>query len=392
MDQTIRLLRPEEIDRLARFKDGIFGHARGFFARRHPDLMAMSPDCSLIMEENGQIIGHVGAYPMALRVGGDKVAGGVEFTCGGIGGVSTAPAARGRGVMSRLMKASIERMRERGWYLSVLWGDEQRYMNFGYRTAGLKYQLRVTRRSLDKAGITPSKTVEEVDASDGQVLAALGKFYPAIAYGVDRGRHLQKLRNYGVRTFVGEEGYLVSLKEMAGDLQITELVSPTGREAELIYGAMQLALAQAATVELAAVRTAETERLWRVANYWQIYPQGMFRIIDWPKLLMVLAPYLESRAAGLPPFVAVIGCRWEEDVERATVRWDGRKLEVSAGDKAASAGGGASPAGGQVVAVDLDNPHLTGLLLGGPLTREELPGPFARLLPVPVHIPQLDHV
>ncbi len=119
-------------------------------------------------------------------------------------------------------------------------------------------------------------------------------------------------------------------------------------------------------------------RLTRVMNDWHLGPQGMFRIIDWPRLLQALRPLLEQRAEGLAPFAACLGCRWKAGVEWATVEWDGAELLTEAVKR------------GEGIEVELR--LLTALLLGGPQAPSSHLGAFGRLLPAPIYIPPFDHV
>ena len=84
----------------------------------------------LVVREGGRIVSCVGAYPMDLRVAGCRI----RFA--GIGQVSTAKEALGKGYMSALMKAQLERLRGEGVQLVWLGGRHDRYAHFGFETAG----------------------------------------------------------------------------------------------------------------------------------------------------------------------------------------------------------------------------------------------------------------
>ncbi|MGI6082338.1 MAG: GNAT family N-acetyltransferase [Limnochordia bacterium] len=373
MDPAVRFVTRDEIDRLQRFLERSYGHGRDFFLRYYPELQEIAPECSMVIEADAGIAAHVGVYPMTLRVGPSTI------RCGGIGGVATAVDQRGRGLMSRLMLEATKHMRERGWSLSVLWGDRQRYQHFGYQTCGIKYNMFISRRSLQRAHVRPAASVEEVDKSSPGVIRRLEEMSATIQFGVKR-RHLPLvLSRPTVRVFMGDEGYLISLKDRSGDLEVTEVFSNTGAEAELIHGALDWSFGNGANVELSAAQTEPCVRLGQVCNYWRVTPQGMFRIINWPRLAQELAPFLSTRVAGLRPFDISIGCRWEESTEWATVEWDGAELSVRPGRYAREH-------------VELCNPRLSGQLFGGPFGDTRQLGMFGHLLPVPIHIPNIDHV
>lgn len=375
MGEIIRTVRLEEADEFQRFLERCYGHGRGFFERHYPDLSRRDEEaarCFLVLERDGRIVSHVGTYPMEIVVGPSRL------LCGGIGGVGTLSEERGKGYMSRLMEESVRRMRERGWHLSALWGDRQRYSNFGYETCGVKYHLRINRRSLGRCQVQPVP-VEEVDPTSEEVVKRLRELHATLSYRVERPYMNLNLRRYGVRVFLGPDGYLISRKEGSGDLEVQEVVSPTGQEAGLILGALNWTFGSSANVELEPGEGERATRLLQVSNSWSSGPQAMFRIIHWPRLLIALKPLLAERARGLPAFIMAIGCRWQTQVDVATVKWDGERFEVTEGR-------------GCDEYVELDEQLLVALVLGGPHPGHKSLGLFGRLLPVPVHIPSLDHV
>ena len=374
MSETIRTLRLEEFDSFMRFLERSYGYRRDWNDRHAPHLLRPEPeflDRWLVVESEGRVVSAVGAYPLAL------IAGPARVMTGGIGDVGTLPGERGKGYMSRLLEATIDRMRERGWPLSALWGDRQRYGSFGWETCGLAWILTLNRRSLERNGIRPAE-VEEADARDPEVVARVRELHATLPFRVERPfLHLQ-LPAGNARIFLGSDGYLISTTEYSGNPNVVEVASPTGREAELILGAMDWTCGGAAEVWLGPDEGERAERLARVMNHWRAVTQGMFRIIDWPGVLEALRPLLEQRAAGLAGFRTCLGCRWREEVQWATIEWDGAAISLEAKRQ---------PDG-----VEVELPLLTAMLLGGPHAAPMQLGPLGRLLPVPLHIPPLDHV
>ena len=369
MQEEIRLLEEGEQEELQRFLERSFGHGRSFFIRRSPNLWAQATECALILKSEGKIVGHVGTYPLELVVGPSTI------ITGAISGVATDPEARGKGYMSKLMDTSIRIMEERKMPLSVLWGDRQRYGHFGYEHCGQKYLLDFNRRSLARAGIKPA-IIEEVDPGDPVVISNVCRLHSTLEYRVARQFLELVLLRSGVRVFMGDDGYLISRRETGGDLVIQEVVSPGGKEPELILGAIDWTFGQGASFELEAISTPSQRRLYEAASYWTMVPQGMFRIVDWPRLACALSPYFGQAATKLPPFEISIGCQWQGKVQVATITWDGSNFTSREGRGAASY-------------VELEEPQLVGALLGGPFFTKSL-GLFGRLLPVPIHIPYLD--
>ncbi len=141
---------------------------------------------------------------------------------------------------------------------------------------------------------------------------------------------------------------------------------------------MDRARAGSADVEFGPGDIGRLSRVVDAMSGWQCGTQGMLRILDWPGLVRDLQPWLQERAEGMASFKQSIGCRWHDETEWVTVGWDGTELSVA--DTQATGG------------VEVDLPRLTGLVFGSPLAGAESLGAFAQLLPVPVHIPGLDHV
>ena len=194
--------------------------------------------------------------------------------------------------MSQLLERSIQRMAEWGWPVSVLWGDTQRYGHFGYARAGLELRLELNRRTMRDVAPAP---VEEVDLSDPEVAGRIEALYKQLPVRTDRPRFPYRLRRPNIRGFLGHDGYAIVRGVGGGNPQIIELASPTGREPGLVLGVMDVTFGSSATVTVEAEPSERLARLQRVAHMWSVEPQGMFRIIDWPKFMEAAAPLLEQR-------------------------------------------------------------------------------------------------
>ncbi|MGI6537510.1 MAG: GNAT family N-acetyltransferase [Caldicoprobacterales bacterium] len=372
MHEEMRLAKRDEYQELEAFLERAFGHSRGFYARNFPNRRAKAKNWSLIIRKQSGIIGNVTTYPLDIKIGPSVV------TVGGIGSVGVDPGSRGQGYMGRLMERSIEIMAEKQIPLSVLWGDRQRYNHLGYETCGHKYRLEFTRRSLERAGIRPME-VEEADKQDPALAEKLKKLHETLDYRVMRGSIELLLARPQVRVFTGGESYLISINETRGDLIIQEIVSPEGKEAELILGAMEWTNGQKASLEMEAVASPAHARLAAASSSWTIGPQGMFRIINWPKLCEALSPYFAQKAKDLPPFEIAIGCTWKENRQMATLVWDGSKFLTVPGRETEKY-------------IELEGPVLAATLFGGPCAYNNSLGLFEKLLPVPIHIPNIDHI
>ncbi len=118
---TIRTLRRDEREAVLELldqwplSDGWRG--RDYF-RRYIDSDPSYVDENFhVAEQDGTLVSCVQIFPRTLR------AGGVTIPTGGIGSVFTSEKARGSGVASRLLEASVAAMRERGMELSLLFAS-----------------------------------------------------------------------------------------------------------------------------------------------------------------------------------------------------------------------------------------------------------------------------
>lgn len=376
MSEVIRTVRAEEIDELYRFLERCYGFWRGFAAECYPDKAQTDEESlrrHLVIERDGRIVSHVAIYPMEVVIGPARV------QCGGIGGVATLPEERGKGYMSRLMHESIRRMEEAGVSLSVLWGDQQRYQNFGYETCGVKYRLLVTHRGLQRADVEPAE-LREVDPREGGAVAEVRRLHAQLTCRVERPQLDLQLRRHDVRLFLGPGGYIITSKSWGGELAVKEIVSPDGAEAGMILSLLNMTYSSAARVEMGTCDAAAVDRLLGVASMWSMHPQGMLRIIDWTKLSAELRPLLEERLVGVQPFSVSVGAGWEDNSQWVSFRWDGEHLDTRPGRE------------GRDVEADLGVRELTAAVFGGPHSHATKLGPLRHGLPVGIHFPELDHV
>ena len=130
-----------------------------------PDLL-LPTDSSManhaVVRENGRIVSCVGGYPMTLQVGGCRV------PLFGIGQVSTAREALGRGYMTALLKAQLARARSLGIPLAWLGGRHDRYSHFGFETVGVAFRYGFDAHSA-KDIPSGTHTVARAVASSGTV-------------------------------------------------------------------------------------------------------------------------------------------------------------------------------------------------------------------------------
>jgi predicted N-acetyltransferase YhbS len=373
MNYVIRTVRSQEWDEFQRFLERCYGHRRGLFTSNYPELYRTDPDalsCFNVIEHNGKIAAHVGLFPMKL------ISFGAEVEAGGIGGVATLPELRGKGYMTVLLNHMVKAMKKRGWALSVLWGDRQRYYPFGWETGGLKYSLVITRRPLTKANVKPSR-LEEVSAKEA--LPKIKKLEAQLSMRVERPRMLESLSKILLRNWIGDDGYVISRGSGFECPEILEVASETGREKELIMGVMDRCFEDSATVKINVFDRDRFERLFQVASEWTLEPEGQFRIIDAASLLKSFAKLIEMRAQSLREFQIAVGFKHASTVDVATLQLKSGNLRILEGKHSDDY-------------VELDEREGVRLLLGPcfgvPASLEKI----SPLFPLPLHVSRIDEV
>lgn len=83
-----------------------------------------------IVRADRKIVASVGVYPFEVRCAN------VQVQAAGVGGVCTAPDHRGKGLMSSLLQAVREEISSRGYPISWLTGNRDRYAPFGWEKVG----------------------------------------------------------------------------------------------------------------------------------------------------------------------------------------------------------------------------------------------------------------
>ncbi len=86
--------------------------------------------------DGDRIVGGAGAFPFELTVPGGTA------RCGGVTVVGVLPTHRRRGVLTAMMRAQLEDIRDRGEPLAALWASEEViYRRFGYGLASLSGEM-----------------------------------------------------------------------------------------------------------------------------------------------------------------------------------------------------------------------------------------------------------
>jgi len=86
--------------------------------------------------DGDRIVGGAGAFPFQLTVPGGPIA------CGGVTVVGVLPTHRRRGVLTAMMRAQLEDIRDRGEPIAALWASEEViYRRFGYGVASFAGEI-----------------------------------------------------------------------------------------------------------------------------------------------------------------------------------------------------------------------------------------------------------
>ncbi|MDF1513618.1 MAG: GNAT family N-acetyltransferase, partial [Anaerolineae bacterium] len=351
------------------------GHSKEFFLRRYPHITRPTEEtCSwtYVILENGDIVSHVGLYPIETTVAG------VSLNIGGIGGVSTALKARGKGYMTRLMNHIINEMRRIGYPVSWLSGDRQRYGSFGYDSASQLYQMTFTRRSLEWHKVE-SIAVEEV-MGDEALDTVRTYFTKQVCFA--RRPHLERhLQRTDLRFFVTEGGYAVLAGQDRQHIHILELVSTTGNEERIIKALINWNHGESADWSLSLWDKSRLTRLSPLASYIRSGFNGMYRINDLTGLLLAAKPVMAMHASALRDFDISIGIVERDRTQVTTISVKNGELAIS-------------PGGHTAKYVELSPTSAVRLFLGGlPIPEQSLfPSGLILLLPVPAYVMPWDQV
>ncbi|MGC9522755.1 MAG: GNAT family N-acetyltransferase [Anaerolineae bacterium] len=375
MTAEIRHVRVGEFEDFMRYVERAFGHSKTFFERVYPHLYQPTREAlewAYVIEEDGEIVSHVGLYPI------ETVTVGVRLSVGGIGAVSTAPSARGRGYMTQLLEHIVEEMRRIGYPVSWLGGDRQRYNTFGWEIASPTHRLTFTPRSLGWHDVE-SVAVEEVLPEEA--LDTMRRLQSLPACHTIRPHLEDQIQKIDLRFWVAEDGYAILDGQGRSHIRILELVSASGNEAGMIRAILNWTFADEATWTLSMWDRARIGRLAQYASYWGSGYSGMYRINDLTQLLISAQGYLDERAVALRDFAVAIGIVEHDQTPVTTLAVTDGKVTIEPGHHAEAY-------------VELSAVEAARLVLGGLPIRDEsvLPEGLQMLLPVPCHVLPLDHV
>lgn len=375
MTPQIRHVRPEEFESFMRYVEQAFGHSKAFFQRDYPHLYLPTDEAlswAYVIEEDGEIVSHVGLYPI------ETVTAGIRLSIGGIGAVSTAVRARGKGYMTQLLTHIVEEMRRIGYPVSWLGGDRQRYNTFGWEMASPVYNLSFSQRSLAWHDVGPTEIVEVLPEEALPTLKQFQDVPTSHAIRPDLAHQVQKMNH---RFFVCDDGYAILRGQGRDQLRISELVSASGNEVGIIRALLDWNFGDQATWELTMWDKVRLGRLMPFAAEWQGGWTSMYRVNDLTALLRAVQDHLTAQAAVLRNFSVSISVREQDRTTRTTLTVEDGEVGIEPGDHASDK-------------VELGVVEATRLVLGGPAVADQgdLPQGLLTLFPVPCYVFPLDHV
>jgi hypothetical protein len=375
MADGIRNLRLDEFDTFMPFLNRCYGASPGMFQVNYPHTYRPTPElcaATYVMEREGRIVSHVGLYPL------DVVVYGVTWPIGGIGGVGTTPKERGKGHMTALLHTVIDVMRESETPLSWLGGDRQRYNAFGWECAGRTYDLKFSRRALDRAGVEP---VEIEARRPVEALDWVERLQPTLVCHARRPHLPLQLRKRGLRVWTAEDGYAIVRGSGWGPLSILELASASGRETGMVRALLDWTQRDDIRWNVSAWEGERLVRLIPGVSDWRLGGWEMWRINDLAQVLTLARPLLRRRAAALRDFEVAIGVREHDRTTVTTLAVRGGKVEVARGRHVEPY-------------VEWSVVEAARVVLGGPpvAAEAEAPAGLRALLPIPMYLPALDHV
>jgi predicted acetyltransferase len=372
---TVCNIHLDEFELFMAFLNRSFGMALGRFESSYPHMYRPAEalcESAFVVKDQGRIVSHVGLYPI------EAVMEGCEVTIGGIGGVATLRSERGKGHMTRLLYRVIQEMRARGYCLSWLGGDRQRYNAFGWERAGMRYELGFSERSMDRAQIGE---IEIEGRRPDEMVTVVEQYQHQVPFHTRRPDLALQLEKDSLWLWTAEDGYVIARGAAYGSLSILELVSASGREAEMVRAVIEWTGGKDLTWTICAGDEERLVRLLPAARRWHAGGGQMYRIVDLARFLSSIKPMLVRRAQGVCDFEIAIGIQEYDRTDVATLAVRDGAVEIASGRQAADY-------------YACSSVQAARLILGGPpiAPRDEIPAPLAALLPVPVFVPPLDHV
>ncbi len=312
MTESIERLRGEHFDEAMAFLDQAFSvHGPHDFAGMLPSLYQPDDEHmqhNLALRQDGKLLGIVGVFPVEMRVGDERL------RAAGIGGVSVSAAARGQGLLERLMERACAVMAQEQYQLSYLTGPRHRYRRWGWEVAGAELRLTIQQRNLEhafRAAAPVSLALEPLAAApDAALIAELQRLHAAqplhCARPIDR--FAQHLRAWFHKPVLARNangrlvGYFTGNSEQR---KVTELVADSD-DALIEMVRAVVAHHGSAEIVLPALPSTLTDFLTTHAEHADLRATGNWQVWDLPAVAGALLR-VRHAARPLPDGRLVVG-------------------------------------------------------------------------------------
>ena len=243
--------------------------------------------CNYAIRRDGRLVAAVGVFPLTWHVGGAAL----RVAC--IGGVSTHPRYRGRGLMRALMRHCVEEIRAAGHHLSWLSGRRRRYRHFGYEQCGTELRFTLERDDLQAAGVDGTGIEFRRMTEDDSLLADAHRMHAGQPMRCERplAEFVAICSSWNNRPYAavagsGLAGYLIA----GGDgSRVTELLAAD------VPTTLRIAAAWCAQRDIASVtvcvspaHTALVSGLDAIAEATAVRYADSWQVFDWPAVLTAL--------------------------------------------------------------------------------------------------------
>jgi len=251
---------------------------------------------NIVLVEDGHIISCVGIFPLEF------ICGDVVLSVGGIGGVSTDPQYRGRGLMTKLLNKAVSAMQEQNYDISILWGDRLRYNHFGWENAGRQYVFNIHRRHVlpttaMRAAVRPLSTT-------GNDLKRIARLYEQMELRVHRTpEQFNSVFSRGTyETWIREKGEdfaYMTVRGAARDRELIEFGGDSGGLDELLSFLFAKYELDNLTAKLGVSPGPYIPFLVARSSDWSVRFIGMVKILNLSSVLKKFARQIEKKCHGL---------------------------------------------------------------------------------------------
>ena len=285
-----RIMRPEEYDEVVDLAEKSFGDTRQHQLNHYPSLKRENFifDDHFIIKENDKLVSHAGLYPMAA------VADRSEVKFGGIGDVATHPEYQGKGYMGKLMRYSVEKMKKRKIPLSILWGDTQRYRQYGWETSGRKIIFHLSKHSVKE--IKAGKEFILRGGSGKEDLDRIIEIHENEPLRIKRSRkdYEKMLEKTQIQIWMGNERNIWAFAILNGK-EVIEFGGDPSLTVKL-FSFILNHYSESLNIHSPYKDSEMLRNLYKISSSWEVVPLGMIKIIDLKQTLLSFKEQIQEKA------------------------------------------------------------------------------------------------